>query len=318
MGRVLLTTFGTWGDLFPLVGVASELQRRGHHVDVGAPPVWRGIIEGARLGFVSLGDTATFAEFEAHPEVLAPLPWGLREAMRWFMFDGIDSISDALAEAMVGVDVVVTHPAHIAAHNVAEKMGIRRVVATVFPTMIPSGYSVPGGSLLGPWSGPVGRLANRGVWATAKVGTAVLFDGPINRHRKRLGLAPVRAGMIELPLRAAATVVMASPAVIGHFPDWPSNVTVTSFVDWDDGPARGVPDSVERFLEAGEPPVLITLGASGAIEPEDFLEAVTAQVLALGYRALVSTGPARPPKIEPIPGRVEVAEYVPFSRVGPR
>lgn len=89
MAEILFTTMGTWGDLFPFLGVGGELQRRGHHVRVGAPPVWRTEVESSGLDFVSLGNTSTFREYVDHPEVLAPIPWGLWKAMQWYMFDQV-------------------------------------------------------------------------------------------------------------------------------------------------------------------------------------------------------------------------------------
>lgn len=120
MARVLFTTMGTWGDLFPMIGVGIELAGRGHAVRVAAPPVWREAVEAAGPDFTPLGATQTFAEFVEHPEVLAPIPWGLRKAMRWFLFDQIDLLTAQLTAAVSGADLVVTHPAHIAAHDVAD------------------------------------------------------------------------------------------------------------------------------------------------------------------------------------------------------
>jgi Phage integrase family len=118
------------------------------------------------------------------------------------VFDQIDELTGDLRDAMAGADLVVTHPAQVAAHNVAEHLGVRRLVATVFPGMIPSSTTVPGGTRVGPWPGRAGRAANRMAWRGARVGTAVLFDRPINRHRRRLGLPRVRAALLELPQQA--------------------------------------------------------------------------------------------------------------------
>jgi rhamnosyltransferase subunit B len=317
MANVLFTTMGTWGDLFPMIGVGVELAGPGHRVRIAAPPVWSNVVESAGLDFMPLGSTESFAEFVDHPEVLAPIPWGLRKAMRWFLFDQIDLLTDQLTAAVPDADLVVTHPAHVVAHDVAEQFGVPRVVATVFPMMIPSDYTVPGGSLFGPWQGRLGHAANRMAWRFGHVGSKVFFDRPINGHRRHLGLPPVRAGIIRLPLTAAATVVMADPAFIDPPPDWPSTVTVTSFVNWDLAGQAAIPEDVERFLAVGDPPVLVTLGASGAIDPEDFLQSVAQEIADIGLRVLVVTGPARLPNTN-LPDSVLVVEYIPFSLVGHR
>jgi hypothetical protein len=73
-------------------------------------------------------------------------------------FIQIDELTGDLRDAMAGAELVVTHPAQIAAHNVAEHLGVRRLVATVFPEMIPSSTTVPVGAGVGPWPGRVRAL----------------------------------------------------------------------------------------------------------------------------------------------------------------
>jgi UDP-glucoronosyl and UDP-glucosyl transferase len=254
-----------------------------------------------------------FEEMRRHPEILQRVPFGLRHALGRFVFDQIDELTGDLRDAMAGADLVVTHPAHVAAHNVAEQLGVRRLVATVFPGMIPSSSSVPGGTRVGPWPGRAGRVVNGLVWRGARVGTAVLFDGPINRHRRRLGLPGMRAALLELPLQAEAIMVMASPHVIEPRPDWPSSVAVTSFVAWDGAAERPLDETTQVFLDSGAAPVLVTLGSNGAMGPDDFFEHATRLVLDQGLRALVVTGPGgRADDVTGLDG-VHVTEHVAFS-----
>jgi UDP:flavonoid glycosyltransferase YjiC (YdhE family) len=267
---------------------------------------------------VPVGRRVGFEEFRQHPEIFGRMPFGLRAALSRFVFDQIEQLTSDLAAAMEGVDLVVTHPAQIAAHNVAERLGVRRVVGTVFPSMIPSAHSVPGGSPLGPWTGSLGRAANRTAWRQGSVVMGALFDRPINRHRRQLGLPPVRAGIIRLPMQAHAILVMASPAVVERPPDWPRNVEVTSFIGWDRGTRRPVTEATEAFLEAGGAPVLVTLGAANAVQGDDFFDCVTSEVAEAGARALVVTGPGTPPQRRFDPRMVHVTDFEPFGRIAGR
>ena len=318
VGSVLFTTMGSWGDLFPFIGVAAELQRRGHHVRIGASPAWADIVGEAGLTFVPLGREIGFEEFARHPEIFGRMPFGLRAALQHFLFDQIDELTADLKASMKGVDLVVSHPAHIAAHNVAEHLDVPRVVGTVFPSMIPSAHTVPGGTPFGPWSHMAGRAMNRAAWFNASVSTAILFDRPINRHRRSLGLRPVRAGLLRIPLAAQATVVMASPVVVEPPSDWPTRITTTSFVGWDRAEQQPVTSGVEQFLRAGAPPVLLTRGASGGVTADDFFDHVTREIVDAGARALVITGPAPAPTTRFDPLMVHVAEFAPFSDLAPR
>jgi rhamnosyltransferase subunit B len=312
---ITLVTMGSWGDLFPFVGLGGALMARGHEVRLAASPAWEDAVAEAGVPFVGVGRRFGFEEFRQHPEIFKRVPFGLRHVLGRFVFDQIDELTSDLRDVMTGADLVVTHPAQVAAHNVAEHLGVRRLVATVFPAMIPSSRTVPGGTRVGPWPGPIGRVANRMAWWSARAGTAVLFDGPINRHRRRLGLSPVRAALLELPLRAEATIVMASPHVIKPPPDWPESVTVTSFVAWDGATSRRLDEATQAFLDAGARPVLVTLGSNGAIGPDDFFDHTARVVLDQGHRALVVTGPGGGLNAVAGPDDVHVTEYVPFSQV---
>jgi UDP:flavonoid glycosyltransferase YjiC (YdhE family) len=312
---ITLVTMGSWGDLFPFVGLGRALVTRGHEVRLAASPASEDVVVGAGVPFAGVGRRFGFEELRRHPELLRRVPFGLRHALGRLVFDQIDELTDDLRDAMAGADLVVTHPAQVAAQNVAEHLGVRRLVATVFPGMIPSSTTVPGGTPVGPWPGWAGRAANRMAWRGARVGTAVLFDRPINRHRRRLGLPGVRAALLKLPQQAEVTIVMASPHVIEPPPDWPGSVTVTSFVAWDGAAERPLDDSTRAFLDAGAPPVLVTLGSNGAILPDDFFDQAARLVIGQGLRALVVTGPGgRSGGVGGLDD-VHVTGYVAFSEV---
>jgi rhamnosyltransferase subunit B len=315
VAAITLVTMGSWGDLFPFVGLGRALVARGHEVRLATSPAWEDVVIGAGVPFVGVGRRLGFEEMRQHPEILQRMPFGLRHALGRFVFDQIDELTGDLRDAMAGADLLVTHPAHVAAHNVAEHLGVRRLVATVFPGMIPSSRTVPGGTRVGPWPGRAGRVANSLVWRSAQVGTAVLFDGPINHHRRRLGLPGMRSALLELPRQAEAILVMASPHVIEPPPDWPSSVTVTSFVAWDGAAERPLDEPTQVFLDTGAAPVLVTLGSNGAMGPDDFFEHATRLVLDQGVRSLIVTGPGGCADDMTGLDGVHVTEYVPFSEV---
>ncbi len=308
---------GSWGDLFPFVGLSRKLIERGHDVRLAASPAWEDIVVQASVPFVGVGRRLGFEELGQHPEIFQSGVIGLRHALGRFMFDQIEPLSGDLRGALHGSDLMVSHPAHVAAQNVAEALGVRCVVATVFPGMIPSVYTVPGGTPFGPWRGFAGRAANRLSWVAARAVTALLFDRPINRHRRDLGLDRLHSALFALSRRADGLIVMASPSVIEVPPDWPHNVETTSFVTWDRAEQRPVAAAVEAFLANGEPPVLVTLGSSSALEPEDFFDLAVRVTLEQGARVLAITGPATPPKLIN-PDQVCTVDFAPFSAVMPR
>lgn len=136
-----------------MAGVGVELQRRGHAVALATSPAWSGIAAEAGLDFVPVGRQVGFEEFAGAPEIFRQMPFGLRAALRRFLFDQIDAVTHDLRGAFEAADLVLCHPGHTPAMNLAESMGLPHLVATVFPGMLPSAHTVPGGAPAGPWSG---------------------------------------------------------------------------------------------------------------------------------------------------------------------
>ncbi len=315
MSSYLFVTLGSWGDLFPYLGIAAELQARGHAATVAASPAWGSVVEDAEIAFLPIGKVIGFDEFESNPQIFRPMPFGLRAALDSFVFAQADQLTADLRPAMEQADVVVVHPAHVVAQNLAEALGRTVVIASVFPAMIPSAYTVPGGAIGGPWHGPLGRVANRSSWANARVGVSLLFDRHTNRHRRSLGLPPVRAGLLALPQRAESTLLLCPSALIEPPPDWPESVSVTGSVAWDDS-AGSVDEELQAFLDHGKPPVLVTLGASSSAVAGDFFDLAAAALADRGQRSILVTGPAAPPRGGPDPDMI-VRRFVSFDDVLP-
>jgi UDP:flavonoid glycosyltransferase YjiC (YdhE family) len=113
--------------------------------------------------------------------------------------------------------------------------------------------------------------------------------------------------------------------VIGFFPpwfappqpDWPENLHLVGFPLWDGGggPAP-LPPEAARFLDDGEPPVVITPGSAAATMHRYFAESVEA-LRRLGTRAMLVTNfPQQLP--HPLPANVAAFGYLPFSELLPR
>lgn len=147
---------------------------------------------------------------------------------------------------------------------------------------------------------------------------ARLFDGPVNRARHRLGLRAVSNAFFAPVESGRPYLVLASPAVIDRPPDWPANVSLTGFIGWDRVSSFADPAGLPEFLAAGEPPVLVTLGASSSLDPQRFYRHAAEAVVRLGHRALVLTGPT-PTEVDlPDDPRIFGTTFAALSLVAPR
>ncbi len=65
--RVLCSTFGSSGDVFPMLGLAIELQRRGHEVTLATNEYYRAITERNGICFEPIGSAEDFRRAAEHP-----------------------------------------------------------------------------------------------------------------------------------------------------------------------------------------------------------------------------------------------------------
>ncbi|MGO9898964.1 MAG: glycosyltransferase [Solirubrobacteraceae bacterium] len=321
MGRVVLATMGSWGDIFPVIGLAKGLTQAGHEVRIAASPVYEGLVRGEGLGFSGMGPALGFSDYAADPKILSGRLGGFvgfAHLFRRFIFPALDRYVDDLAASIREADLLLAHPALVAAPVAAEYVGVRWGTISVFPGLIPTAYAPPGPTRVSLGLGWTGRTMHRFQWRAARFNMAWLFDRPVNRARRRLGL-PAASNVFFAPLDSGQPyLVMASPAVIQRPADWPANVALTGFVAWDVVSSFPDPDGLGEFLDADAPPVLVTLGASSSLDPQDFYRHATEAVIRLGQRVLVLTGPT-PTHVElPDDRRIFCTTFAPLSLVAPR
>ena len=317
MATILLGTTGTWGDLFPIIGLAKGLTTEGHSVRIASSPSYRDLVEDEEIAFVGIGPTLGFAEYAAEPKIMDGRTGGFAGfsyLFKRFIFPNLDRYVSDLREALDGVDLLLAHPGLIAAPIAAETNGVNLGTVSVFPGLIPTAYAsaVPM-RLSAP--GAVGRAVNKASWAAGRLNMRRLFDPPVNRARRRVSLSNISDSFFA-PLSAAGPyLVLSSPAVIDHLADWPEQVELTGFINWDRPSSWEAPAELHRYLNAPDPMVLITLGASSSLDPQNFYRDAVGAVHDAGYRALVLTGPTPTPLDVSDDGRTLIVPFAPLSLV---
>jgi UDP:flavonoid glycosyltransferase YjiC (YdhE family) len=149
---------------------------------------------------------------------------------------------------------------------------------------------------------------------------AFLFDPAlakqINAFRRELGLPPQRRFFHEW--------IHSPDLSLGLFPewygepqaDWPPQVRCTGFPLFDEAGQRPPQPELEQFLDAGDPPVVVTPGTAMK-HARRFFEVSLEACRRIGRRAaLLSHFPEQIPS--PLPEDAAYFEYAPFSELLPR
>ena len=139
---------------------------------------------------------------------------------------------------------------------------------------------------------------------------------PVQEFRRELGLPPVGNALLEGQFSARGTLAMFSSVMAAPRPDWPLHTHLTGFSFYN-GRSTTLPDDVARFIEAGDPPIVFTLGSSAVGAPGSFYEESIAAARALGRRAILLVGQYATTRPQ-VPDSMLAAEYAPHAELFPR
>jgi UDP:flavonoid glycosyltransferase YjiC (YdhE family) len=317
--RIVITTWGSVGDLLPYLAVGLGLKALGHDVTVATAECYRRKIEELRLGFRAVRPDC---DWLADPKVLRRIAhprWGLIRAAQMLMIALRVSYEDTLAAAQ-GAELLVSNLATYATRLVAEKRGIPWASVMHIPTGFYSAYDppllpgLPGFSktfrFLGPafW-GPLGRFLK---WASC------FLARPWHQLRQEIGLPPAYGAN---PLTDGHSpwlhLALFSKRLVDKQPDWPAQTVVTGFPWFEPDASPGLPPELARFLDDGPAPIVFTLGTAVATDAGPFYETSARAARLLNRRAVLILNDPRN-RLPTLPEGVAAFEYAPFSELFPR
>jgi MGT family glycosyltransferase len=319
--RVVFTPWGSFGDLHPYLAVALEMKRRGHDVLVATIPEYREKVEGEGLAFSAV--RPAMQQYVDDPKLMASLMDRLRgteHLMRRILMPAVRDMYRDVSAAAEGAELLVGHLAAFATPLVAEKTGVPWVSVALQPSAVWSCYDPPYFPIFGD-SVRLSPAIARMVFALIRNRTAAWMK-ELQRFRRELGLPPAsKHPLFEGQFSPFGTLAFFSRWFAQPQPDWPANVTVTGFPFYDklDAGSAGLTSEVERFLAAGPPPVLFTLGTSAVLVPSDFYATSAAAVEKLNLRAILLAGLDFQNRTSLRSSQnVLVTDYAPYSALFPR
>jgi len=325
MARIVISTFGSFGDIHPYVAIALELKARGHAPLIATSEVYREKMEALSVDFQPVRPPMpSYDDAEEIGKVIEDVMdarSGSEKVMQ-LLLPHLRDIYDDLDAATEGADLLLTHPLPLLGPIVAQKKRLRWVSSVLAPT---SFFSVYDPIVPPQWPG-LYKLMRLSPW----VGRAVMAVATKKLDKLMQRVYDVRAELGlprgEQPILAgqhSPTCVLAlfSKVLAAPQPDWPNHTVVTGFPFYDQRDffgESGVAEEVIEFLDAGEPPIVFTLGSSAFWVARNFYRDSIEAARALGKRALLLIGHSRNQPAETLPAEVAAFEYAPYSEVLPR
>jgi len=321
MARIVIATYGSLGDLHPTIAIALELKRRGHQPVLATSENYRGKLHALDLAFEPLRPDLLAGGEHVVAEIMDGSR-GTERLMKDRMFPAVRAMYDDLAAAASGADLLVASELVFAAPLLATTHGVRWVGYFLAPVSLfsisdPSVLPLPAGLQWLPRLGPralrfvqqAGRIVSHAWWR------------PVRKLRQELGLPPGGHPLFEGKYSPRLNLALFSPLFAPPQPDWPQPIQQTGFCFFDETPANASPGStlpaaVETFLQAGEPPVVFTLGSAAVYIARNFYVESAVAARTLGRRAILLLGQNPPPP--GLPPSILTWDYLPYASIFPR
>ena len=320
--RIVLSNIGTFGDINPLIAIALELKRRGHAPVMALPALYRPKIEPLGLEFHALRpdiDPKNTLLVEMVYDVKKGTETGLRQFLYPVLRQTYDDLLDA-ATKPTRADLMLLGELNYAGPIVAEVTGIKWASYVLAPFSFFSAFDPP---VLPPYP----RLARadkapgmgRAMRRLARFVTRK-WPEPVYELRRELGLPMGKNPIFDAKHSPDLVLALFSRVLGVAQKDWPENTLITGFCFYDsDAGNAALPAQLEDFLEAGEPPVVFTLGSAAVLAAGDFYEQSARAAMKLGIRAVLLIGnDERNRPAMTLPDSICVAEYAPYSGLFPR
>lgn len=325
MARIVLSTFGSFGDVHPYIAIALELKARGHTPIIATSELYREKMDAVGIDFHPVRPPMPSPD---DPDEVGRIVEGVMDAKRGgervmdMLLPHLRDIYEDLDAATTNIDLLLTHPLPLLGPVVAQKKNLRWVSSILAPASFLSSYD-PVVPPQWPWLYHFMRLSpwvGRSILGLAKIKLDKIMQ-PVYDLRRDLDMPRGEQPIFNGQHSPTCVLALFSRVLAQPQPDWPAHTVITGFPFYDRRDFFGetkMPTGLEDFLAAGDPPIVFTLGSSAFWVARNFYRDSIEAALAVGRRALLLIGHAQNLPAEPLPAGVAAFEYAPYSEVLPR
>ena len=324
---MVLTTFGSFGDVHPYIAIAIELKSRGHRPLLVTSEIYREKIESEGIDFAPMRpDLPSKDDPEQVAEMVRKVmdtEKGIEFLIKDLLMPALRAGYEDLSRATEGADLLLTHPITYAGPLVAEKKELPWASSVLAPASFFSAYD-PMVPPTMPWLiklRALGPLPFKAFKALVNRMTKGWME-PVASLRAELSLPPAPNPIFEGQHSPSLVLALFSSLLGEPQADWPPQTRVTGFPFYDRRDetveGQGLSPELQEFLDAGPLPVIFTLGSSAIWVAGDFYRESINAAKALGQRALLLLGGERNKLAGELPEGIAAFEYAPYGKLLPR
>lgn len=268
MDEIAVFTMGTRGDIQPYIYLAQALMSYGVRVIIGSHPCWRELTEQSGVLFAPIGPDVNMEEEAAKIRGKTKNPALSMLRTMNFVFRIIQNSSEDIYRVCRGKKLIIVSHSQMGAVE-AEALGIRTVNVTLQTEMIPE------------------KLKNK-TWKERITGNFINAQmvRPYNKIRKKYQLSPIKSA--DEIMSKELDLIPISRYAVRQNPYWEPHHRLMGY--WYPEETEYKPsEALKIFLEAGEQPVILALGAMSfeSGKEEEKLEVFLKAFQNMGLRAVI-------------------------------
>lgn len=314
--KIVLSTYGSLGDLHPLLALAIELNARGHEIVINSLEVYREKIDALGFEFHSLRPDLDPERDRALAREIMDAKSGTEKLLREILLPNIRPMYEDLTQAVDGADLLISGEVVFPASSVAEKTGIKWITTSLAPASFLSPHD--------PFVPPTAQWLKHfrflgatfhGVMYSAVHQMVGKWLESYREFRREIGLNENHDPIFKGKFSKLLHLAMFSKVLGKPQPDWHSPTLQTGFCFYDGKDDLGkMPEDLEKFLDDGEPPIVFTLGSAAVMDARDFFEESAKAARILNRRAVLLYGLFNEiPK--GIDKNIAAFDYAPYSQI---
>jgi vancomycin aglycone glucosyltransferase len=259
--RVILTSHGSTGDIYPIIALAVALQRAGHKVRFATIPIYQRDIEAAGIEFLPLCPNWEQADLSYWMGRLQKIRLPLYQ-LREIYVGALPYITEMISrmdKALDDADLLVSSYLFPMNRSMAERKGVPFASFAFAHQAVPSPDYPPENLALPAWfPRPVRRMWNSALWRVGNVAVDFIINGAVAAPLRASGLPKVRKFFSE---PANLVLVGVSPTLMQ-----PTNAEIhprfrfTGYCRWQ-APEDAALDAEVTAFTGGEPVPILTFGS---------------------------------------------------------
>jgi len=275
--KIAILTLGTRGDVQPYAVLGQALKQHGHEVSLATAKNFETLVKSYGIDFVPVeADFQAILESEEGKKMMKGNPFAIKRNLNTWIYPLITNSLTEFYSLAKESDVVLYHVKTLA-DSFADQFPEKMIRASVLPIVEPTNeFANPSFSGL-----PIPKFLYKLSYTLANQ-SIKLLSNPIGKFRAKFKL-PKKFKIPEIK-----NIYGLSPSFLPIPKDYPSHSVFAGF--WFGFSNEDLPKDLIDFIQAGEPPLLLTFGSMPFKSKFDLQKAIIRLTEQLNTRIIVVKG----------------------------